>query len=383
MVMIDPVPGGDQQPGGRWKLRARTQLVPIGDVLIMRLGSRRLRIPSYGTAEELTLEQLSKGCSRGDFLAAADGWAAQERERGVRLFELLLEAGYLETDAEPTEIPRDDLARFDRLVSFFSEFELSGTSRYHYLGRLLDAKVGVVGAGGMGSWILYGLACFGVGNIAIMDGDRVEASNLNRSILFTEGDIGRPKVEAAAQALTRFWPRCVVAADERRVNSPDDLASLASWADVVIGAADQPTWLIREWLAEACRSAGVPLIHPSGLRVGPFYVPGKSACSMCEWAERVEFDPRYPDVVARARRMPRGTSGGLAPWASITASVAVMEVFKYLTGVGPPTTLNAVWTLAESYTGSVRKLPPHRDCRVCGGEGADNATKSEQGQDVD
>jgi hypothetical protein len=128
-----------------------------------------------------------------------------------------------------------------------------------------------------------------------------------------------------------------------------DASQILADVDVVIGACDQPAWLIRRWLAEACRDAGKPLIHPSGLRVGPFYLPGRTACPMCEWAELTVERPHIAEVVENMRRLPRGNSGGLAPWAAITAAVTVMEVFRHLSGLGKPTTYDSVWQMTADY----------------------------------
>jgi molybdopterin-synthase adenylyltransferase len=353
------------------RLRQRVQLVPVGDVLIVRLGSRRLRIAGYGPVEERMLGIVAVGCARSDLTSAIASLPPGERHRATDLLDLLDGNHLLEDVGDPGQVGHQDLSRFDRLLNFLSELEIaadSGLTRHQLLAQLIGTTIGVVGAGGLGSWILYGLACCGVGRIVIMDADYVEASNLNRSILYCEADIGKPKADVAATALRRFWPRCAVAAIRRRVESPDDLADLAGSVDLVVGAADQPRWLIREWLAQACRHAGVPLIHPSGLRVGPFYIPGKTACPMCEWAQLAEQDPRYPDIIDRSRRLPRGNSGGLAPWASMTASVTVMEIFRYLTGLDQLVTKDAVWRMTGDYVGQVDPLPPHPACRVCHGE---------------
>ena len=66
----------------------------------------------------------------------------------------------------------------------------------------------LLGVGGLGSWAAYALACCGVGELVLVDGDRVEESNFNRQILYRERDIGRPKAEAAAEALAEFDSRC-------------------------------------------------------------------------------------------------------------------------------------------------------------------------------
>ncbi|WP_346106823.1 ThiF family adenylyltransferase [Nonomuraea maheshkhaliensis] len=347
-----------------WRLRGRVQLLPMPESLILRLGERTLRIVPFAEREEQIMHLLAEGVTDGERRLSGDGGRAQE------IFDLCKNAGFLETAPSDTGLTDADLARYDRTLHYFSEFETAnGPSRYERLRKLLSTRVVVVGSGGMASWLLYGLACCGVGELVVVDPDVVEASNLNRSILFDEADIGRPKVEAAEERLRRFAPRCRVRPVQATVTDAGSIAELVADADLIVGAADQPVWLIRQWLAEACRTAGRPLLHPSGLRVGPFYLPGQSACPMCEWAEQAEARPGFPSVVERLRRLPRGTSGSLAPWASVTASVATMEVLRYLGRLGPPITVNALWEWRPDSTSAIRPLMPHPKCPVCSGEG--------------
>ncbi|MBF8184771.1 ThiF family adenylyltransferase [Nonomuraea sp. K274] len=357
------------------RLRGRTQLLPLADALVMRLRAKVIRVQPFTEVEERILHLLADGFS--DLDRATADWPDSERARARELTETLSEARFLEEVRVSPLLLAEDAARFDRLLNYFSELEEEGTSRHERLRRMLDARVAVVGTGGMGSWLLYGLACCGVRNFVLVDADRVEPSNLNRSILFGEHDIGRSKVDAAAEALLRFAPRADIRTVARPVSGARDMVPIAGDVDMVVASADQPTWLIRQWLAEACRQTGRPLLHPSGLRVGPFYVPGRSACPMCEWAALALSTPAFPETVARMRRLPRGNSGGLATVASLTASVATGEVLRHLAGAGQPLTINGIWEWKPDGTAGVRPLPPQKTCPVCAGEGA--ATAEEDG----
>lgn len=357
---------GAREP--RWRLRGRTQLLPLADALIVRLGARVTRVQPFTEVEERVLHVLADGIDGID--QAVRDWPAHERDRAKELAETFRELGFLERVQHSPDLLPEDTARFDRLLNYFSALEEDGTSRHERIGRLLGTRVAVVGTGGMGSWLLYGLACCGVRNFVLVDPDRVEASNLNRSILFGEGDIGRSKVEVAAEALTRFSPRAEIETIAAPVTSAADVVPVAEGVDLVVGSADQPTWLIRQWLAEACRLTGRPLLHPSGLRVGPFYLPGRSACPMCEWAALTLAKPDFPATVERMRRLPRGNSGGLAPVAALTASVATAEVFRFLADAGTPLTVNGIWEWKPDGSAGVRPLPPQPTCPVCAGEGA-------------
>ena len=120
-------------------------------------------------------------------------------------------------------MPARDRARYDRQLRYFGDLAPGATPPSEYQRRLREARVALLGLGGLGSWAAYALACCGVGELVLVDGDRVEESNFNRQILYRERDIGRLKAEAAAEALAAFnsacrltpcragsraWPRC-------------------------------------------------------------------------------------------------------------------------------------------------------------------------------
>ncbi|MGD9917336.1 MAG: ThiF family adenylyltransferase [Paenirhodobacter sp.] len=128
--------------------------------------------------------------------------------------------------------------------------------------RLAAARVMVVGAGGLGSAVLPLLAGAGIGALRLIDPDIVAESNLHRQTLFEMGDLGRPKVEAAAAALSRRNPDCAVTT---RIARLDPLIARAeiSGLDLVIDAAD--TFVTSYTLSDICQARGVPLISAAVL----------------------------------------------------------------------------------------------------------------------
>jgi hypothetical protein len=349
------------------RLRARTQLVTDGRRLVLRLGEEVAVITPFDPLAEDLLRRLVAGVD-ADALPAqmADAFGPGSQARAHEIATMLSSRGFMEEVRVPTGIHPADLARFSRLVDFFSEFEDAGTTRFDYMRRLTTARVAVLGTGGMGSWIVYNLMCMGVGNLRLIDGDKVEASNLNRSILYAEDDIGRPKVEAARDTVLRFAPRTKVEIHQRFIDSPAPLAELLDGVDLLVGCADKPAWLIREWVARAGHSTGVPTFNVSGGRVGPLYVPGQSSCQMCDWAALVDRNPRLPYLVEINRRLPLGNSGSLSALAMMGAAPAVFDIFRFLSGYSKPRSLNAVLEISESGT-TVVPRPPHPRCVVCAG----------------
>jgi hypothetical protein len=297
--------------------------------------------------------------------SGADAWNSVSETLGR-----LRERGFVEDCLPFPGVTIEDAARFDRLLNFLSAFEGPSRSRADYLVRLRNARVVVVGTGGIGSWLIFSLLCIGVGELRLVDADRVEASNLNRSILYSEADIGRPKVLAAADAARRFAPRTRVVPFDVLVTGPDVLAPLVDGVDVVVGTADTPPTHIRLWVAAAARRAGVPSVQGGGLRVGPFALPDAS-CAGCDIAHLLDRDPRYRTVVESQRTLPKPPSSALPQVGAITAGVLAFDLLRYLAGYGPPMTVNAVWEMAPDLSATVRPLTPHPRCRVCSSAGQD------------
>ncbi|PYC47315.1 thiamine biosynthesis protein ThiF [Litorivita pollutaquae] len=126
--------------------------------------------------------------------------------------------------------------------------------------RLAKSRVAVVGAGGLGATVLPQIVGAGVGFIRILDPDIVEESNLHRQTLYRMADLGRPKVEVAAETLTGLNPDCTLEPHRGRL----DPASVHGWltdVDLVVDAAD--SFATSYALSDFCRQGGVPLISAS------------------------------------------------------------------------------------------------------------------------
>jgi molybdopterin/thiamine biosynthesis adenylyltransferase len=121
----------------------------------------------------------------------------------------------------------------------------------------------LVGAGGIGAPAALALAASGVRALRVADDDRVELSNLHRQILFTDADVGRPKLDAFAEALRGRWPGLEIELHRGRA-LPHTVAGLVAGAAVVVDATDN--FASRFLLADACALAGVPVVHAAAVR---------------------------------------------------------------------------------------------------------------------
>jgi len=123
--------------------------------------------------------------------------------------------------------------------------------------KLKAARVLVVGAGGLGAPALLYLAAAGVGTLGVVDDDKVSLSNLQRQVIFSTGDIGRPKVERASDAVMRLNPHVTIEPHAMRLTAANAL-DLISRYDIVADGSDN--FATRYLVADACYFAGKPLV---------------------------------------------------------------------------------------------------------------------------
>lgn len=170
------------------------------------------------------------------------------------------------------EVEEDRFSRF-RLIHWWSQE------------RIAAARVLVVGAGALGNEILKNLALLGFRKILVVDLDRIEASNLSRSVLYRESDIGRDKVEAAAEAVRSLYPEAVVRG--LRVNVTHGLGlGVFDWADIILAGLDNRE--ARLFLNRSAWKMGKPWVDGAieGLNgVVRVFESGKPACYECTLGE--------------------------------------------------------------------------------------------------
>jgi bacteriocin biosynthesis cyclodehydratase domain-containing protein len=310
-------------------------------------------------------------------LAALDGShevAELEREFGEeRVREALgqlAEAELLEDAADWERVTPRERARFDRQLRYFSDVS-SVELPSEYQRRLREARVLVLGVGGLGTWASYALLCCGVGELVLVDGDHVEESNFNRQILYRERDVGRAKAEVAAEVLAEFDSTCGLTAVARRLESADEVRELAEGVDFVMNGADWPAHDIERWVNAACFDLGVPFItmshSPPVARVGPLYVPGETGCFACQERTYREAYPLYDELVEQRRGRP-SEAATLGPVCAFIGGQVALDALHQLTGLFAPATRGVAYVY-DLRTMQVTREPVPRlsDCEVCGG----------------
>ena len=277
----------------------------------------------------------------------------------------------LEDGADDDRLTAGELARFDRQLRYFSDIGSNdGPTPSECQERLREARIAVLGVGGLGGWAAWALACCGVGEMWLVDGDRVEVSNLNRQILYTEADIGLLKVEAAAARLRAFDSTMRVTSTARRLESQVEIADFIAGADVVIDAIDWPAFDVERWCNAACFEAGIPYItmshFPPVARVGPLYIPGVTGCLACQ---EISYRREYPlfDLAIEQRRAKPCPAATLGPACGLIGGQVGLEVEHLLTGLCEPSTLGA-GHIYDLRTMEVKReqVVPEPDCPVCG-----------------
>jgi len=223
--------------------------------------------------------------------------------------------------------------------------------------------------GALGTWTALSLACAGVGRLVLVDDDAVELGNLNRQVLFRHADVGRPKVDAAADALRAFNPDLEVATANLRVTGPADVAAVIAGSDLVVATADRPAFAIDRWVNAAAFAQHVPhvsasLVTPS-VRVGPLVRPGITGCTECQHIAARREHPDHDALVAyRTRHLrPGPTIGSLS---SLVGSILSNDAIHLLTGVATPATEGRVVMVdARDLTVTHERIRREPDCEVC------------------
>ena len=222
--------------------------------------------------------------------------------------------------------------------------------------KLLESKVFLVGAGGLGSPAAFYLAAAGIGKIGISDNDDVDFSNLQRQILHSTKDVGHPKVQSAKETLEDLNPDIEVVPYATRLNSENIIDIIKDYDVILDGSDNFPT---RYLVNDACVMLGKPLSHGSIFRFdgqATTILPGKGPCYRCLYET-----PPPPDLVPSCQE-----AGVLGVIAGIIGVIQATEVIKLQLGKG--NLLNGKLLIYDSLNMDFKKLNIQRNpaCPMCG-----------------
>ena len=252
-------------------------------------------------------------------------------------------------DRTQAELSPEELQRYSRHLTL-PEFGREGQE------KLKNSSVLLVGAGGLGSPAATYLAAAGVGRIGLVDFDTVEASNLQRQILYGSSDVGRPKLEAASERLHDLNPHVDVERHEVRLTSDNALDIIDDYDVVADGTDNFPT---RYLVNDACVMTGTPNVYASIFRFEgqvSVFATEDGPCYRCLYEE-----PPPPGLVPSCAE---GGVLGILP--GLIGTLQATEVIKLLTGMGTPLIgrLLMVETLEMNFR--TVNVPTNPDCPVCG-----------------
>jgi adenylyltransferase/sulfurtransferase len=223
--------------------------------------------------------------------------------------------------------------------------------------KLMDAKVLIVGAGGLGSPAATYLAAAGVGTIGLVDFDHVDLSNLQRQILHGTSDVGRPKVASATDRLNELNPNVEIVPHETLLSSANAFDVLGPY-DVVIDGTDN--FPVRYLVNDATQMLGKPLVYGSIFQwegQASVFLPGANTpCYRCLFPE-----PPPPGTVPSCAE---GGVFGVLP--GIIGSMQAVEAIKLIIGVGESLSGKLVLYDALRNEFTTVKLRWDPDCPVCG-----------------
>ena len=229
--------------------------------------------------------------------------------------------------------------------------------------KLAAARVLVVGAGALGNEVLKNLALLGVGHVTVVDFDEIEESNLTRSVLFRSRDRGRPKVEAAAEALGDINPDTHVRPIEGNIITDVGLGLFAE-ADVVIGCLDNRE--ARLWINRCCWKVGTPWID-GGIQeisgVAKVFVPPDSACYECAMTQNDYrlISLRYSCPLLRQEDLLAGKVPTAPTISSMIGGLQTQEALKLIHGL-PVAAGSAMIFNGAANTFYITKYQRKEDC---------------------
>ncbi len=230
--------------------------------------------------------------------------------------------------------------------------------------KLLDSRVLVIGAGGLGSPLLLYLAAAGIGTIGVVDDDLVDLSNLQRQVVHTTDRIGVAKVESARRTLTAINPEIQVVTYNERITVANAIEIISRYDVVADGSDNFPT---RFLVNDACHFARKPLVSAAILRFDGQLATFKAfetradtgdhgPCYRCLFRE-----PPPPGQIPTCAE-----AGVLGAFCGMVGSLQATEVIKEVLGIGE--SMSGSLLICDALTTTFRKIkvPADPDCPLCG-----------------
>ncbi|MCD6243007.1 HesA/MoeB/ThiF family protein [Candidatus Bathyarchaeota archaeon] len=243
------------------------------------------------------------------------------------------------------KLTEDELTRYSRQI-MIPNWNVEGQI------KLKNAKVTIVGVGGLGCPVALYLTAAGIGRITLIDKEKIELSNLNRQILHWSVDIGKFKTFSAIEKLSKLNPLIKFESYEEEIER-ESIRELIKGSNVAVDCLDN--WKTRFILNEACVSERIPLVHAG---VHSWYgqittiMPGKGPCLRCILPKTPKEEEKFPVL---------GVTAG------VLGLLEALEAIKIIVGLGKPLVGRILFFDGETLSFQEAQVQRKRDCPVCGG----------------
>lgn len=350
--------------------------VPLPEGVLFRSATLSVRVT--GTASDLLRERLLPLLERDP-----DGWItlADDDQDGETLrphLESLVEARVLRRGNTSAELAPGGADPLSPLLDLLEELDSDSAEARE---RLRASRVAIVGLEGPGAWLAALLARCGVGTVELLDPFPCEPANLATMPPQSENAIGARRQEAVRRVLEGLG-------DARFPRGPDPLTRAAIGAavrrcDLLVGCFDRGFASAHHWINREATPLGIATIYAElrahRARVGPFVIPGETACYMCYRMRSLACDEHFADAMAQEEYLDRSKQPalhrrpGLPPLSGWTGSVLALEVLKRLLSLPLALAGHVLELDAFSLATDLHPILRKPDCPVCGPAADDRA----------
>lgn len=305
----------------------------VDDTFIIELGAgelyKRLKL------DPLSLEIFKKFLHPHSLSEIQKEFNGSEEE--VRKFcDILINEGLI---IEYKNVP-DEFKRYNRHMHYYALNSLCPIMAQE---KLKNISIALVGMGGIGNWIALNLVGLGIKKLRLIDPDVIEESNLTRQVLFSEADVGKLKVDVAADQLQRRNSHLTIETINETINE-GNVHNLIRDTNFVLLSADRPFYAIQKWLNQACLNLNIPLLnvgYSAGEGVmGPLVIPGKSTCLACAGVFNEENYYLQKNNNEADEFIKHFKSPSFSCLNSMISCMASYEIVKFFLGFGECITIN-------------------------------------------
>jgi molybdopterin/thiamine biosynthesis adenylyltransferase len=352
-----------------YRFRASVNAVQFSENTVL-IGSNRRNFVELIISDEIIASAIQMFADGATLEAISANFSENEElmDEFLSIVRVLLERDLIEL--KETKIQGSDLRRFDRQILFFMDvMNLDRDKAISIQRKIENTRVGVLGVGGVGSYIARTLSSMGFGQINILDHDNVEESNISRQIFYDYRDIGRKKIEVVAEKIKFISPNTRVVGFDLEVRSISDVQGIAEESDLLLCAIDSPKPKIYDIVSRIPFEYNIPAVYggsvSDNVSVGPTVVKGKSRCLKCVRGigQNVES---YSNLGFMESIRATHTTTLIDPINALAASFMSLEAVKLVTECLAPMFNSSFLLDLETYSKShYEPLASGSACPVC------------------